>query len=164
MKYLVTIGLVCLLIYLPGCEDLPCNKMADQERIDAVDKTQLAADIQSIDAYLDAQGIDAEEDPSGLRYVVKTVGSGGTPCLENRISVIYKGRLLTTGKEFDSGAQEFTLGELILGWQIILTQFPKGTKLVLYIPSVYAYGSAGSGSTIPANANLVFDIELTNIR
>lgn len=164
MKYLMAIGLLGLLVYLPGCEDLPCNKSVDQARIDGVDQTQLAIDIQGIDAYLDAEGIDAQADPSGIRYVVKATGFGGTPCLENRISVTYKGRVMTTGKEFDSGSREFTLSELILGWQIMLTQFPKDTRVILYLPSVYGYGAAGSGSTIPGNSNLIFDIELTNIR
>jgi FKBP-type peptidyl-prolyl cis-trans isomerase FkpA len=165
MKYIPLIGFLGLLVYLPGCEDLPCNKSVDQSRIDAVDQVQLQADIQGIDAYLDAQGITAVKDVSGVRYVVKTQGFGGTPCLENQVSVIYKGRLLATGKEFDGGIAEFKLNELILGWQIVLPMYPKGTKLTIYVPSVFGYGSGGTAtSTIPANSNLIFDIELTNIR
>ncbi|MFZ5972110.1 MAG: FKBP-type peptidyl-prolyl cis-trans isomerase [Bacteroidota bacterium] len=151
-------------LLLPGCKELPCNKSVSQAQLDAVDQTQLQADIATIDAYLQSEGITAVADPSGIRYVVEEDGFGGTPCLENMVSVIYTGRLLSTGKEFDSGASEFELKSLILGWQIILTQYPKGTKLTLYIPSGYAYGTAGSGTRIPANAILVFDIEIINIR
>jgi FKBP-type peptidyl-prolyl cis-trans isomerase FkpA len=151
------------LLWLPGCEDLPCNKSVDQATLSAVDQTQLQADIATIDAYLATNNITAQQDPSGIRYVVKTRGAGGTPCLENQVSVVYKGVLLSNGREFDSGVSEFELGTLILGWQIILTQFPKGTKLTIYIPSGYAYGTRGQGA-IPANANLVCDIEIVNIR
>ena len=163
MRIGIVVAALAAFLWLPGCEDLPCNKSVDQATISAVDQAQLQADIATIDAYLAANNITARQDPSGIRYVVKTNGAGGTPCLENQVSVVYRGVLLSNGREFDSGVSEFELGTLILGWQIILTQYPKGTKLTLYIPSGYAYGTRGQGA-IPANAILVFDIELVNIR
>lgn len=152
-----------------SCEELPCNKSVNQAQLDAVDQTQLQSDIAVIDAYLQSEGITAVADPSGIRYVVEKEGFGGTPCLENLVSFIYTGFFFNSGKEFQSGATEDELRNLILGWQVILTQYPKGTKLTLYIPSGYAYGTEGRKTSettysIPPNSILVFDIEIMNIR
>ena len=38
-----------------------------------------------------------------------------------------------------------------------------GDKARLIIPSDLAYGEAGAGGVIPANANLIFDIELVDV-
>ena len=35
-----------------------------------------------------------------------------------------------------------------------------GDKAVLFIPSRLGYGEAGAGNVIPANANIIFEIEL----
>ena len=39
-----------------------------------------------------------------------------------------------------------------------------GGKRRIYVPSSLAYGSTGSGNTIPPNASIVFEVELTNIQ
>jgi FKBP-type peptidyl-prolyl cis-trans isomerase len=85
--------------------------------------------------------------------------------------VKYKGTLLSNPDlpPFDesvSGTKfPFPLSGLILGWQLVLPKFvPVGTKVTLYIPSGYAYGaSVAAGGKIPANANLIFDIELVAV-
>lgn len=152
-------------LVLAGCEDLPCTKSADQNRIDTLNQTQLQSDIAAIDAYLASKNITAVKDPTGIRYVVKKEGFGGTPCLENQVTFIYKVSLLSNGKEIESGILERQLKDLILAWQVILPQFPKDTKITLYVPSGFAYGASESSSgAIPANSNLIFDIEMTNIR
>jgi FKBP-type peptidyl-prolyl cis-trans isomerase FkpA len=163
---LIFVVAVCL---FSGCEDLPCNKTVNQDIINAVDKTQLQIDIDSIDAFLAKNNITANVDPTGIRYVVKKAGFGGTPCLENLVSFINKGTFLRTQKEFDSSTGESQLKGLIIGWQIMLPQFPKGTKVTFYIPSGYCYGTEGrkidaTRYAIPPNTNLIFDLELINIR
>ena len=39
-----------------------------------------------------------------------------------------------------------------------------GGKRRIYIPPNLAYGSSGGGSTIPPNASIVFEVELTNLQ
>lgn len=148
-----------------SCKDepvSPCTEAVSAEKIAAVDQTQLQKDIAAIDAYLASKSIVATADPSGLRYVISTTGDDTKPCLESQVKVIYTGKLLTTGIIFDSSknlAVTFPLNNLILGWQIGFVNFGKGTKATLYIPSGFAYGKNAAGS-IPANSNLIFDIEL----
>jgi FKBP-type peptidyl-prolyl cis-trans isomerase FkpA len=154
-----------LLVFVAGCKDedvSPCTAGVSDEKIAAVDQAQLQKDITAIDAYLTSKSIVAIKDVSGLRYVISTVGDDSKPCLESQVKVNYTGKLLTTGVIFDSSkgtAVTFPLSNLILGWQIGFPNFGKGTKATLYIPSVFAYGKNAAGS-IPANSNLIFDIEL----
>lgn len=155
------------LLWLAGCSKLECNKEVSSDKIQAVDQTQLQADITAIDTYLTANNIkDVQTEPNGIRYVILKAASGGTPCLENQVTTIYEGKLMSTLKTFDSSqgqGRSFILNQVILGWQIMFTTFPKGTKATMYIPSGYAYGGTANGS-IPANSNLIFTIELLGIR
>lgn len=145
-------------------DDAPCTKKVPASAINAVNQTQLAADIEAIDTYLDDEGIIAVEDPTGLRYVIETQGDGKKPCLESYVAVTYKGMLLSNGNVFDQAINpvQFPLNNLILGWQIAFIKFPVGTKATLYIPSGLAYGNRIVGS-IPANSNLIFEVELLGV-
>lgn len=126
---------------------------------------QLAKDVATIDSYLTSKGITAQQDPSGLRYVFTTTGTGVKPSLSSSITVKYVGKLLSTGAIFDQSTS-FTSGlsQLIRGWQIGLQLMPKGSVATLYIPSGLGYGPSGAGSAIPPNANLIFDITLTDVK
>jgi FKBP-type peptidyl-prolyl cis-trans isomerase FkpA len=151
-----------LLALLTACSDEPtCTKQVSADKINAVDQAQLQNDIIIIDDYLASKSIVATEDPSGVRMVITKAGDDTRPCLESQVTVKYAGRLLS-GKGFDAAVNpvSFKLSELILGWQISFPNFGKGTKATLYIPSGFGYGVNGSGTTIPANSNLIFDIEL----
>lgn len=127
---------------------------------------QLAKDVAALDAYLTSRSITATKDPSGLRYVVTTLGSSTVyPTLSSSIKVKYTGYLFSTGAVFDQATTPttFKLSDLIKGWQIALPLVPKGTQIRLYVPSGIAYGTKGAPPTIGANANLVFDIELVDV-
>lgn len=125
---------------------------------------QLAADGEAIDNYLSANTITAQTDPSGLRYVITSLGTGPKPTLSNSIKVKYKGMLLSNGQIFDqaNSAVVFKLSTLIQGWKIGFQLLPAGSKATLYIPSGLAYGAQATGS-IPANSNLIFEVELFEV-
>ncbi len=129
-------------------------------------KQQLAADIEAIEAHLASKSIVAQQDPSGLRYVISKQGKGGRPNMNSTIKVLYKGSLLTTGEVFDQSEAplEYPLANFIEGWQVGFQLLDKGTKATLYIPSTLAYGEAGRPGAIPPNANLVFEVELIDFQ
>jgi len=86
----------------------------------------------------------------------------------DKISVHYVGRL-EDGTEFDSSFNRgepftFTIGlnQVIQGWEQGLLEMKVGEKIRLTIPSNLAYGERGSGSVIPPNALLVFEVELVS--
>ena len=72
----------------------------------------------------------------------------------------------TKSNSFDSSTNAtFPLSALVLGWQLVLPLIPAGSKVTLYIPSGYAYGSSGGGKgVIPADANLIFEVEILGIK
>ncbi|HEY5691888.1 MAG TPA: FKBP-type peptidyl-prolyl cis-trans isomerase [Cyclobacteriaceae bacterium] len=126
---------------------------------------QLAKDIEIIDKYLADNNIDAQVDPSGLRYMITTEGTGPKPKLSNTVVVNYTGTFLD-GTYFDGTTTtpaSFPLANLITGWQIGFQLLPEGSTAVLYIPSGLGYGKTGGGP-IPPNTNLIFEVELIQVK
>lgn len=143
-----------------------CTKTVQQTKLDAVNAAQLAIDNAIIADYIQSNNLGPVVEANGIKYIIKKEGSGVTPCLENNVVVSYVGKLLSNGSVFDknlSGAS-FPLSQLVLGWQLSFPNFTKGTSATIFVPSGYGYGPEGFPPTIPANANLIFDIDLSNVR
>ncbi len=106
---------------------------------------------------------------SGLKYDDVLEGTGVSPKAGQLISVHYTGTL-EDGQKFDSSVDrdeplEYThgVGMVIQGWEEGLATMKAGGKRRLYIPSHLGYGDRGAGKIIPANANLIFDVELLEV-
>lgn len=108
---------------------------------------------------------------SGLHYIVTQEGTGdATPNKGDSITAHYKGTLLN-GFKFDSSYDrgepfpfQVGLGRVIKGWDEAFLAMKKGEKRTLIIPSDLGYGSRGSGSAIPPNSTLVFEVELIDFK
>ena len=108
--------------------------------------------------------------PSGLKYVDQVVGTGEAAVAGKTVNVHYTG-WLENGKKFDSSVdrgQPFSFplgaGRVIKGWDEGVQGMKVGGKRKLTIPSDLGYGSRGAGGVIPANATLIFDVELIGVR
>jgi peptidylprolyl isomerase len=127
--------------------------------------------------YLAANNLTATTTADGLNYVIMTKGTGAIPTAGETVTVNYSGFLLnsngTIGTEFDSNTDptfghvtpfSFTLGagQVIAGWDEAFALLPVGTVAQLIIPPSLAYGSAGSGTSIPPNSILVFNVTLVS--
>ncbi len=86
------------------------------------------------------------------------------PTSSSKVFVTYTGKLLS-GTQFDQSSNviSFFLNQVIEGWQIGVPLIKKGGKILLLIPSAYAYGCNGSRS-IPPNSVLFFDIDLIDVQ
>jgi FKBP-type peptidyl-prolyl cis-trans isomerase len=108
--------------------------------------------------------------PTSLEKIDEVVGSGREAKVGDAVNVQYTGTLLDGTKfdsSFDHGGEpfKFTLGQgqVIKGWDEGVVGMKVGGKRRLRIPSELAYGSRGSPPAIPADAALVFDVELVSI-
>ncbi|MFZ4639919.1 MAG: FKBP-type peptidyl-prolyl cis-trans isomerase [Nodosilinea sp.] len=106
---------------------------------------------------------------SGLQYVDLVEGTGAMPQTGQRVTVHYTGTL-EDGTKFDSSrdrGRPFTfqigVGQVIKGWDEGVSTMRVGGQRQLIIPAELGYGSRGAGGVIPANATLVFDVELLRI-
>jgi FKBP-type peptidyl-prolyl cis-trans isomerase FklB len=105
---------------------------------------------------------------SGLQYKEVMSGDGEMPTSDKTVVVHYKGTLIN-GTVFDSSYDrgkpaEFQVTGVIQGWVEALQLMNVGDKFELVIPSDLAYGTRGSGPTIGADATLLFDVELIEIK
>jgi len=131
---------------------------------------KLAAERAEKAAELDKYSTGFEQTESGLRYQITQNGDGPQAEKGKTVSVHYKGTL-TDGTVFDSSYKrnkpiDFPLGmgQVIAGWDEGVGLLKVGDKARLVIPSDLGYGSRGAGGVIPADATLIFDVELMAIK
>jgi len=101
---------------------------------------------------------------NGLKTWDVTEGTGAPVAPGARVKVHYTG-WLTNGSKFDSSHDrgepiEFSLNQVIKGWQQGIPGMKPGGTRRLYIPAALGYGAAGAGRSIPPNAVLVFEVDL----
>ena len=133
---------------------------------------QTAKDNALILAYLKKNHVTAKKTAGGTYYIIKKAGTGPPPKKGQTVRVLYRGTVLSTGKEFDSTAKRnndpfaFTLGvgQVIPGWDQGIALLTKGSRAVLLIPSPLAYGARGAGADIPPNTVLRFEVELVDFK
>ena len=108
---------------------------------------------------------------SKLEKIDTVVGTGAEVKAGATVSVHYTGAVAATGaifqssKDFGTEPVTFPLSGVIKGWTDGIPGMKIGGTRRLVIPAAMAYGAnPPSGSGIPANADLVFDVELVAIK
>lgn len=134
--------------------------------------------------YMKKLRSEATSTDSGLQYKIVSKGKGKKPEDGTQVFVHYAG-YLEDGTLFDSSIEEvnlnygtfdknraeqngympfpFTAGAksgLIPGFLETLSYMSIGDKAVAFIPAKLGYGERGAGNVIPANTNLIFEIQL----
>ena len=104
-----------------------------------------------------------------LRYIDVKVGTGALAAPAMIYSVHYTGWLYD-GTKFDSSVDrgtpfQFLQGQrrVILGWDTGFEGMRVGGKRRLFVPYQLAYGETAKGP-IPAKSNLIFDVELVDVK
>jgi FKBP-type peptidyl-prolyl cis-trans isomerase len=135
-----------------------------------------AREIASLENYLNKKGIKAQRTKNGAFVEITTPGDPNLKADSGKLAmVMYRGYLQDGGKVFDTN-MDTTKGHtdpipvvvgahrVIQGWDEALPYFSKGSKGKIYVPSSLGYGMRGAGQDIPANANLIFDIEVLDVK
>lgn len=133
-----------------GNEKLDITKVEDNNKVDSKIKVQTNKNMTEFKKEITKQG----------------TGAGAVN--GNTVSMIYTGKFLD-GKVFDSNTSanpfSFVLGsgQVIQGWEKGVLGMKVGEKATLSIPYSMAYGESGYGP-IPAKSDLIFDVEVVEIK
>lgn len=148
----IFLGIGIMVLALSACS----KKLSVQE--------QYEVDKDIIEKYLTENGLMAEVTPSGLHYVITSLGSGNFPIETSDVRVRYVGKFIDN-QIFDQSDEmgiTFNLQQVIPGWTEGIPLFKEGGEGILILPSKLAYGPNGN-SSIPPNSVLVFDVKLLEI-
>jgi FKBP-type peptidyl-prolyl cis-trans isomerase FkpA len=111
----------------------------------------------------------------GLQKIDTVVGKGKVAEPGKEVTVNYTGWIYAPkapkkhGEQFDSsiGRAPFSFplggGQVIQGWDQGVAGMKVGGKRTLIIPAALGYGARGVGP-IPANSDLIFDVELLDVK
>eukprot|EP01065_Artemidia_motanka_P020861 TRINITY_DN248_c0_g1_i1.p1 TRINITY_DN248_c0_g1~~TRINITY_DN248_c0_g1_i1.p1 ORF type:complete len:511 (+),score=239.30 TRINITY_DN248_c0_g1_i1:76-1533(+) len=119
----------------------------------------------------DADFVDISGDGGCLKKIIKAGAGEDKPFPKSEVEVHYTGTLHTPedrrGEKFDSSRDrgeyfKFQIGQgaVIKGWDVGVASMLRGERAVLRCRQDYAYGTGGSGASIPGGATLDFDVEL----
>lgn len=111
---------------------------------------------------------DPRENVTELEVADVEVGTGEEARQGATITAHYTGALVKNGIIFQSShdmgqAITFPLSGVIAGWTQGVPGMKVGGTRRLVIPAAMAYGASSPASNIPANSDLVFDIDLVAI-
>jgi FKBP-type peptidyl-prolyl cis-trans isomerase FklB len=103
---------------------------------------------------------------SGLQYRVIAEGTGPSPKETDRVTLHYRGTLVS-GTEFASSHSQGRPATVqpsasIPGWREALPMMKVGSKWELFVPTELAYGRIGA-PRVPPNSALVYEVELLSI-
>ena len=136
------------------------------EEFNSSGETQKQSTIDAADKAMSTLVKGMKKTVSGLYYTITKEGEGEHPPKGANVSVHYKGTLVD-GTVFDSSYQrdqpiEFSVGvgQVIPGWDEGILLLNKGAAARFVIPSHLGYGAQGAGGVIPADATLIFEVEL----
>lgn len=113
----------------------------------------------------------AQKSESGLVFIIENEGTGAKPEKGSGMTVHYRGTFRKNGEQFDASydrgqPMEFIYLEqrMIPGFEEGMGMVAKGGKVKLIIPYYAAYGAQGRPGAIPPYSDLVFDIEIVDVK
>jgi FKBP-type peptidyl-prolyl cis-trans isomerase len=156
----LAIVVVAIFFVFPGLSPLQGSVTRESQQVDINNQ-----------AASPAQATMPTEPITELMMKDEVVGTGATAEAGDSVTVNYVGAL-TNGQIFDASANHsasgFTFnlgaGQVIQGWDQGIVGMKEGGKRILVIPSALAYGSQAVGEVIPANSDLIFQVELLKVQ
>lgn len=112
-------------------------------------------------------GWDVHRSPSGILYHISEPGDQIKAKWGDKVSVHYRGFSIEK-KLFDSSLNrgetfDFYVGNVIPGWNEVLTMLGVNGHGIFVIPAYLAYGEKGFQKKVKPNQHLIFQIKLLNL-
>lgn len=133
-----------------------------------------AATDKTMQDYFKKNNLHPQKTTSGLYYIIKKQGLGSQVTKGDSVIIKYTGRtfddhIFDTNIDSSKGHAiplgfRVGAGMMIPGMDEGVTVLKKGSKARLYLPSNLAYGQASPSAEIPANSNLIFDVEILDVK
>jgi len=132
----------------------------------AVEKEAQEKAQAEMDKSIDEVAKGYEKTATGLRYNITQKNTEGKSAKRGETVQVHYTGMLVDGTKFDSSVDRgqpisfpIGTGRVIPGWDEGIMLLKEGEKARLVIPPYLGYGKRGKGP-IPANAILIFDVEL----
>lgn len=139
------------------------------------ENNEKARELRDIETYMSLNKIKGVLIGNGVYIMIENAGDTSVKAIPGTTaSILYKGYLLN-GKIFDTNMDsskghsepiDVAVGKhtVIEGWEEALPYFGKGGKGKIFIPAMLGYGPQAMGEDLPAYSNLIFDIEVTDVK
>jgi FKBP-type peptidyl-prolyl cis-trans isomerase FklB len=100
---------------------------------------------------------------NGMQYKIITSGSGKTPNLNSKVTVIYTGKLIN-GDIFVNHQKpvSFIVKNAIQGWKSALLKMKEGDEWIIFLPPELAFGAKGNNK-VPPNSVVIYQIKLIQV-
>jgi len=157
-------------------KDMQAKQEQMQSEMKAKAEQQKPIDDKMLQDYFAKNNIKATKTASGLYYTVSKPGAGAQITKGQQASIMYTGKTLE-GKAFDSNVDTAVghhgtdplkfivgMGQMIPGMDEGIALLKKGSKATLYLPSPLAYGAQSPSPNIGANAILIFDVDVVDVK
>lgn len=156
-------------------KEYQADMAVENTRLQKESEKSAQTEIKELNDYLAKNKIQTVKTPSGAFVEIQQKGTGSGKEPGMMADVFYTGKLLKDGTAFDSNIDpkfqhtdplqvQLGTGGMIKGFEEGLMEFGKGGKGRIFIPSNLAYGPQGAPPRIPANATLVFEVEVRDLK
>ena len=160
LLFLITSSFVAIAFILSNIEAKNNAKSTPTTHASSTTSTSTPAKTQTLSGFTPVATVDQ------LKITDLTLGTGATVKSGDTVKVSYSGAVAATGIIFQSSSSpiSISLKQVIQGWQQGIPGMKVGGTRQLLIPANMAYGAnPPSGSGIPPNAPLVFNVTVTAI-
>lgn len=178
-KIVISVSVVSIKSEEEYKKDMEKKQAEEMKKMEDQKAAQMPLDDKTLQDYFAKNNIKAQKTASGLYYVINKPGSGEQIKSGQAVSMMYTGKLLD-GTIFDSNMDkdvakknghesnplDFIVGmhQMIPGVDEGAMLLKKGASATLYLPSPLAYGPNSPNPNIPANAIMIFEIEIKEVK
>ena len=164
---LSTIGFTAYVIWENNRDDTPSVTIDNTATSQTTDTTTEQENTNVLEGTILTNFTPQADRVTELQIIDSVEGTGDTVVAGANVTVHYTGALVSDGTIFQSSKDlgepiSFGLNGLIQGWQDGIPGMKEGGTRRLVIPAAQAYGETARPG-IPADSDLVFDIELISI-